>query len=407
MKTKKVEPHLDVLVFSSTDWEGIWGSRQQVMSRLSERGFRILFVEQMAGLEHLLKYPRLFKRKRRRWREGIRQISKSLEIINPPPLLPGRYYSLTINKINSNLIRSWIQKYLLERKIINPILWLYKPEQFNLIGKFKEKLSIYHCIDEWKAGTSGRKRRIIKTMEDELLTGVDITFVNSKEKYLRTSKLNKNVYRIPSGTDVNLFAQVLSADCKTHPVIQGIKRPRICYMGNINDRLNYHYLQKLVTNRRNYSLVLIGDTYPWRKNEPHIKSLWRFPNVFFLGEFPFCELPSLLKGIDVCLIPFRSDERGFYRSPIKLYEYLSAGKPIVSSHIAEAEEFSEYVYIANSPEEFVLKIDRAIAEDNDEKRLERINISKIHSWDIRVNEMEHRIMELLAKQSITSENQKA
>jgi len=89
-----------LLCFSSTDWDGIWGSRQQVMSRFARRGYRVLFVEQPAGLEHLLRYPALHRRKLRRWREGLRQVEDNLWIVSMPPLLPGRYYSPIINLVN-------------------------------------------------------------------------------------------------------------------------------------------------------------------------------------------------------------------------------------------------------------------------------------------------------------------
>jgi hypothetical protein len=59
-----------ILCFSSTDWEGIWGSRQQVRLRVAQRGWQVLFVEQPAGLEHLARYPELRLRKLRRWRES-------------------------------------------------------------------------------------------------------------------------------------------------------------------------------------------------------------------------------------------------------------------------------------------------------------------------------------------------
>ena len=104
----------DILCFSSTDWEGRWGSRQQVMLRFARRGYRILFVEQPAGLEHLLRYRDLFRRKLHRWREGVRSVADGLWIASLPPLLPGRYYSTAINGINQRLTVVWATRLLRE-----------------------------------------------------------------------------------------------------------------------------------------------------------------------------------------------------------------------------------------------------------------------------------------------------
>jgi glycosyltransferase involved in cell wall biosynthesis len=383
----------DILCFSSTDWESIWGSRQQVMLRLSERGYKILFIEQMAGFDHLVKYPRLLKRKLYRWKEGITNINKSLSIISPPPMLPGRYYSFSINNLNLEIIKYWMDKILKEFENISPILWLYKPEQYGLIGKFQHKLCVYHCIDEFTAGTSGPKKRNIQVMEEALLNRADIVFANSKKLYEEKRKLNQNTFRIPSGADVNHFVKVIRQDTKINPVIIEIKKPRVGYLGQINERLNYQFLEFLATNRQEYSLVFIGDTYPWSRNAAPIRSLKKYPNVYFLGEFPYLELPTLLKGIDVCIIPYTDDEHSQFRSPLKLYEYLSAGKPIVSSNHPEVEEFSDYVYISYTPEEFVKNIDKAIAEDNSDRQLERINLSNTNSWDKRVDDMLDHIQE--------------
>ena len=386
---------LDILCFSSTDWDGVWGSRQQVMLCFARRGYRVLFFERPVGPEHLLRYPDLRQRKFRRWREGLRQVQDNLWIVSLPPLLPGRYYSVAVNRINQWLTACWSQRYLHKLTLTSPILWLYNPEQGPLIGQFVERLSVYHCIDEFTAGTTGRKRRTIAALEASLLRRVDVVFANSLLTHENKRRFNPHTYRVPSGADVEHFAQVLDPAVPVHPAIAHFPQPRIGYIGHVNERLDYVILEHLIRQRPAWSLVFVGDTYPWALDAPPLRRLQAFPNVHFLGKHPFAEIPALVKGMDVCLLPYAGDERACYRSPLKLYEYLAAGKPVVSTDHPEARELGNVVYVASTPASFVKCIAQALAQDGQERQRQRVTVARQHSWDRRVDEMEKAIHEIV------------
>ena len=196
---------MDILCFSSSDWEGNWGSRQQVMLRFAQRGCRVFFVEQLAGLEHFWKYRDL---RQRRWRgrgNVMRKAQSNLWLCTPPPLLPGRYYLPPVTRLNAAIVCRWIQPYLQHRDVTKPILWLYKPEHVPLICRVENRLAVYHCIDEFTAGQRGHKRATIAALEDELLRKADVVFANSKLTYEGKRKVNSNTYHIPSGADVSIF----------------------------------------------------------------------------------------------------------------------------------------------------------------------------------------------------------
>jgi len=377
-----------ILCFSSTDWDGPWGSRQQVMLRFARRGYRILFIEQPAGPEHLLRYPALRRRKFRRWREGPREIAENLWIVSLPPLLPGRYYSPTVNRLNQHLTTLSLHRHLQTCKLADLLLWLYNPEQGPLIGQFGERLSVYHCIDEFAPGSRGRKRRLINEYESELLAKVDVVFANSALTAANKRRLNPHTYRIPSGADVEHFAQALDPALPPHPAIASLPRPRIGYIGHINERLDYAVLEALARQRPAWSLALVGDTYPWTLDAPPLRRLRALSNVHFLGRHPFPDMPALVKGMDVCLLPYADDERARYRSPLKLYEYLAAGKPVVSTDHPEARELAEVIDIAATPEAFIASVERALAEDRPAEQRRRVAAAQPHSWDRRVDEME-------------------
>ncbi|MCB9422433.1 MAG: glycosyltransferase [Ardenticatenaceae bacterium] len=383
----------DIVCFSSTDWDGVWGSRQQVMVRFARRGYRVLFVERPIGLEHFVRYPAFRQRKLRRWREGLRRVEDNLWIVSLPLLLPGKYYSPFINRINQKITLAATRRYERQLDFSEPILWLYNPEQGELIGQFQEKLSVYHCIDEWTAATTGRKRRTITALESDLLRKVDVVFANSLPTYENKRRHNPQTYRIPSGVDVDHFNQV--AEIAEHPAIAGLPRPRIGYSGHINERLDYDVLDALARQRTDWTLVFVGDTYPWTMDAPPLRRLAVLPNVYFLGKYPFADMPALLKGMDICLLPYIDDERGYFRSPLKLYEYLAAGKPVISTPHPEAAEFAELVYQAASPEAFIHRAAQALGDDNAEKQRQRQLVARQHSWDRRVDVMERIIRSFL------------
>jgi glycosyltransferase involved in cell wall biosynthesis len=127
------------------------------------------------------------------------------------------------------------------------------------------------------------------------------------------------------------------------------------------------------------------------------------PNVHFLGQFPFSKLPALTKGMDVCLLPYVADERAYFHSPLKLYEYLAAGKPVVSLSHPEAEELAETVYLANNATTFIATVSQALSENNPARQAARMAIAQQHDWDKRVDTMEAHIQRLLQEKQIKNE----
>jgi glycosyltransferase involved in cell wall biosynthesis len=85
-------------------------------------------------------------------------------------------------------------------------------------------------------------------------------------------------------------------------------------------------------------------------------------NVRLTGEKPYAELPQWLAGFDVCLIPFRITELTLATNPVKAYEYLSAGKPVVSVGLPELQQFGDLVYRAQDSDDFIAQVSRALAE---------------------------------------------
>ena len=341
----------DFIFFSSTDWHGLWGSRQQIAQRLARLGHRVLFIERPLGVEHWLRYPAFRQKLAQRRREGVTEIEPNIWIYKLPLLPPGKYLSLTINQLFQELSYRAVAPIVKRLGFSRPILWLYNPENGPLIGRFNEKLAVYHCIDEWTANTSGRKKANITQLEEELLGRVDLVFANSPPTYEKKIARNPHTYRLPSGVDYAHFAGEVPET--VHPAVAQIPSPRIGYSGTINERLDYHILSQLADSKPDWSLILAGDPYPWTLETEPLASLLKRPNVYHTGKLPYTEMPHLLRSFDLCLVPYVQDDRGHYRSPLKLYEYLASGRPIIAVPTPENREFTPHITLAATAQETI------------------------------------------------------
>ncbi len=373
---------MDILCFSSSDWDGKWGSRQQVMRIMARRGHRTLFVEQMAGWEHFAKYTDLRKRRRQRWREGVSEIEPNLWLGSPPPLLPGRYYLPAISKLNAGIVAHWVSSHLRKLNMPTPILWLYKPEHVELIPRLPHKKVVYHCIDEFTVGTAGRKKTIIQQLENRLLSQADVIFANSLLTYQNKLPANPHTFHVPSGADVEHFQGAAQTDVPAHSLVDQLPRPILMFVGNLNEKIDSDLLANIAEMRPNYSLVLIGQSFFKDSVRDKLHAL----GVYFLGKQPFAKLPAFLRAADVCLLPYVEGEATRYRSPIKLYEYLATGKPIISTPHPEVDKFASWVSISHAAQ-FPEVIGQVIQTDSLQLRQERLKEAEKHSWKNRVDLM--------------------
>lgn len=161
------------------------------------------------------------------------------------------------------------------------------------------------------------------------------------------------------------------------PAVEGLPRPRLGYLGKLSSFLDVPLLERLAE-RLPGSLVLAGPL-PAEMRGP-LAPLLAHPHVRYLGELPYADVPRLLAGLDLGLIPFQAGHRytvGIH--PNKLYQYLAAGLPVVSSPIADVEEDPAGIHFAAGAEEFEEAARRTLASPPDRARLRER--ARAHDWD--------------------------
>ncbi len=381
---------LDFLCVSTTGWDEIWGSRQQIMLRLAKAGYRVLFIERQTGFEHLLKHSIYRKNDTGHYRiQKPVRVQENLWRWQPPVVVPGRYYSQALNRIGQSRLAAQIRTILRQLEFESPILWLYPPHSAPLLGKFQERLSIYHCIERFSGDQRGIKKQVMTKQENSLLSKADLVFVHSQGLHeLYEGRTQNPIEVIPSAADVEHFQRKV----EIHPMMVAIPEPRLVVMGTLDSRIDFELLRYIASSRPDWHLVLIGQL---KKTPKSALSIIQLPNVHYLGHQLFEILPSLLRGANVGLIPYRITEMTRYINPLKAYEYLASGIPVISTELPELYPLEKWIRIVKvyhpgyemHAQRFIDEIDAALHEETSQLRNERRQFVRTYDWDMRVSHM--------------------
>ena len=147
--------------------------------------------------------------------------------------------------------------------------------------------------------------------------------------------------------------------------------------------------------KSNWQFVLIG---PIGRGDPStdVSKLQALSNMHLLGERAYSELPRYVKAFDACLIPFNRNESTRGSLPMKFFEYLATGKPVIATNLPTLAEFREYFYRADTAAELSAALDAALCEPG-EVAAKRIEIARQYSWDVRMQEIGKIVNDALRK----------
>jgi glycosyltransferase involved in cell wall biosynthesis len=206
-------------------------------------------------------------------------------------------------------------------------------------------------------------------------------------------KFNQNSYYVGQGCDLSLFNPELVKDIPED--LKNIKKPVIGYVGAlVGLRLDIKLLEFIAENKPEWSVVLVGP-----EDENFLKSrLHSFSNVHFLGAKKMEELPSFVKGFDVCINPQLINEVTIGNYPRKIDEYLAMGKSVVATNTIAMEVFADYCCLANTEEDYLKLIESALLIDNRSEQMRRRNFAMTHTWENNVEEIYKAINKTLIKE---------
>lgn len=216
-----------------------------------------------------------------------------------------------------------------------------------------------------------------------MVEGSDLVICTSRALYEEKKAQNKNTFFVPNGTDLSNNPVV----CETeHPKLKSYPKPVVGYLGTIERRIDYELLKEVIEANQDKSFVLVGPVY--RNFVPD--EYYKFKNVHILGPIPYEEAAQIISSFDIAIIPFKLDEVSKTIFPIKLFEYLSIGKPVVLTDFnPDLKEFTsqELVSYCNNAKSFSMAINNELATNNQVKLELRKKLALENTWDKRAEQI--------------------
>lgn len=332
--------------------------------------------------------------------------SRRMEVLILPLLLSinflpeGRLYRYLL-KINEKRIAERINRVIndcdqSEVVFINSFNFHYP----NLGNYIKTTLCVYQCVDPL-IGSHDTKHGIIS--EEILVKQADLVVCTSKQLFKEKKRLNGNTFFIPNAADLALSNQALENRLEIHPLLNDIPKPIIGYFGVIERRMDFSMLTDVIESNKDKSFVFVG---PFGE-EFVPKGFQSIQNVYFTGRVPYQEMPSVLKGFDISIIPFKKDEVSSTIFPLKLFEYLGAGKPVIATDFNDdLEEFTKgTVKYCKGAKEFSEAIEFYLLNDSTDLKNNRLAIASENTWDKRLSELSSLVNEFYQIALLKSSNQ--
>lgn len=323
--------------------------------------------------------------------EQLESIPRNFVAVQPPLTMPinwlpkGSIYQFLQRRNNGIVLRA-IQQALHDHKVRNYLfINCYDPFYAGALPqKMGAALSIYHCIDDITQNDYTNKHGT--DLENDAIRQADITLVTSTNLQRLKAPFSDRVVTYFNAAEVANFHKVWSEKYPRPAELAGRTGKTIGFVGNLDAlRIDYPLLKQVAEAYPQHTLLLVGPV-----NSPELAEIGLdvLPNVVLAGSRRLEELPPLLQYMDCVLIPFRCNTltRSIY--PLKINEYLAAGKPVVSTSFSDdIRGFADCIYLANDAGEFIGQIEKAIAENNPELAQKRIDVANTNTWTARIEQL--------------------
>ena len=403
---QKELPRYDIVCYITREWEIV--PRRPHMTALAQFG-RVLVVQVPMNIFSPLQKPRKFLK----WLMGtdrLTQASETLFLARPWMVVPyGIAFRFPwLRGLNRWFVARHIRGFIKKLDFQAKAALIFDPAQVFLTGLAREELLCYEIVDQYASyiGLSDAQRQQIIREEEDLLRKADIVFVTNSCLYDEKSRLRSHTYVISNTADVELFAQAQAPETSVPPDLEGIPKPRIGFIGNINEIFDYELLTTLSSRHPQWSFVLLGRVNGAKefRRSPSFRALLAQPNVHHLGWRDYPMLPSYLKGFDACLLPDVYNDLTAYVLHNKLFQYLAAGKPVVSTALPPIRAFDKenkrLIGVAETHSEFEQLLTSALNNGGDSAAVqERMRVARNYSAENMARKRVRHIQNFLAHAS--------
>jgi len=389
MDNRMIE-NLSIVCFGSDQWT-YPGFQQTVMRHLSKHN-RILYVNALgtrkATFHH--KNLKIYYSRLRRLFAGTRKASDTATVMNPffVPLLHNK----AIDRFNTVLLRRQFAHLFSALDLHDYVLWAGTPSVAPFLCLFRPDLLIYNPVDRYSAFSFNDRDGVLRH-ESTVASAADLIITTADAIKEDMTAYNKNCDVVGHGVMFDHFNKAMQ-DLPVPEDLKGIKKPTIGFFGSLSEWVDLELIKKVALRYTQATVLLVG------KAGTDVSLFSDVPNVSVLGFRDFDTLPAYLRVFDVCIIPFHLNELVDAVDPIKLREYLCAGKPVVTTNFREARKFADFIYIGRDHEEFVEKVGQALAERDPNLIQERVSRVRKDDWPRKIGLISSLILNALDRKNI-------
>jgi GT2 family glycosyltransferase/glycosyltransferase involved in cell wall biosynthesis len=360
---------LDILLFPVIDWDFRLQRPQQLVRELGKQGHRIIYFATTFNVSPVPGF--------------VIQKMASDGVVLCKLNINKHEVNIYKDKLDREQVNFLIHSVCLARQAFgfgftNSIIDL--PFWREVIEGLASNHIIYDCMDH-HAGFENNESSML-TEEEMLFKSSDLVITTAQRLSESVAQYSDNII-IRNGCEVEYFSRIPENGVLTK------SRPVVGYYGAIAEWFDFDLLIAAAKAYPQYDFVLIGGI------TGDVSAAKKIENIKFLGEIPYAQLTPYLKDFDICLIPFKLIELTLCTNPVKVYEYLAAGKPVVCTAMPEVIIMDEVVHVGYSQNEFIQKIALAMSEiDNAALRETRREWAKGHDWASRAHQLSEAIYSL-------------
>jgi GT2 family glycosyltransferase/glycosyltransferase involved in cell wall biosynthesis len=371
--------HLDILCFANIEWAARFQRPQQLMSQFASNGYRVFYIVPSSVPEQGQPYR-------------LTSVAPNIFEVALQRDVQEAYYEKTVTPENHQALLLAMTALVADMQIRTALsvvhIAYWSPVARSLRAMHGWRIQ-YDCMDDWDGFPNIGEQLLSE--EQSLIAQADLVTVSAALLYQKWSAHNPRCVLVRNAVDFAFFRQ----HCFTNDVLSGLVGPVIGYYGALAQWLDYPLLAALADRRPEWNFILVGDIFV-----DDLAGLEHKPNVQLLGRKPYSQMPLYLEHFDACLIPFRLYNVTHAVDPVKFYEYISAGKPVISTPLTEMSIYKDLLYFATGVDEFIEQIERALAESDLALYKRRVELARANDWKDRFNSMQLAIVGLYEKVSI-------
>jgi glycosyltransferase involved in cell wall biosynthesis len=304
-----------------------------------------------------------------------------------------------------NAVNGWVSRLALRRaarRLPAPrVTWLYDPRATWAIGRLGDEFGVYDCVDDYaEQAPAGLARAHVAAADRRAAAEARLVFTTTAALLRRHRETNARTYRVGNAADFSHFARAVDRGIAP-PLLATLARPVLGFAGNFAaSKVDLPLLERLADNDPGRSILLAGPAEP--SLAPGLDALAGRPNVTWLGLVPYEELPQVISVFDVGLIPYVDNAYTRNVFPLKLFEYLAAGKPVVATGLPELAGLEPDVRLARSIEDVEAAVADALEQRNEPDVERRQAIAARNTWGTRTE----RLLSLIVKELVAERGER-